>query len=132
MDASRLKKLAPFEGLAQKDLEQVARWAEQVDVPEGKALVTQGQFGYEFFAIEDGVADVVQDGERIRELGPGDFFGEIALLETERRTASVVARSPMQLVVLHRRDFKYVQRELPGVASRIEQAIRERYRTPAQ
>ena len=132
MDPARLKAVPLFASLSHKELERVAQWAEDVDVPEGKRIVGQDAFGYEFFVIEDGHAEVVQDGRQIRTLGPGDFFGEIALLEAERRTASVVARSPMQLVVLHRRDFRHMQRELPEVATKIEQAIRDRYRTPAQ
>ena len=99
-------------------------------MPEGKELTEQGRLGYEFFAIEEGSADVVQDGERIRQLGPGDFFGEIALLEGSRRTASVVATSPMTLIVMHRRDFRHMAHELPDVAERLEQAVRERLGRP--
>ena len=60
-------------------------------MPEGYELAREGQFAHEFFIIEDGAA-AVSDGERIAELGAGDFFGEIGLLETERRTATVVRR----------------------------------------
>ena len=132
MDASRLKSLPMFASLSDKEREQVARWTDQIDVKEGKQLIGQDEFGYEFFVIEDGHAEVLQDGERIALLGPGDFFGELALLETERRTASVVAQSPMKLVVMHRRDFKHMQQEMPAVAQQIERAIRERFRTPAE
>ncbi len=130
MDAARLRNVPLFASLSKSELERVARWAEQVDIPEGRQIIAQDAFGYEFFVIEDGHARVTQDGERIRLLGPGDFFGEIALLEMERRTAAVVAESPMQLVVVHRREFKQMQREMPDVAEKIEQAIRERFREP--
>jgi CRP-like cAMP-binding protein len=69
---------------------------------------------------------VTQDGERIAELGPGEFFGEIGLLETERRTASVVATTPMQLIVMFQREFKQMEKEMPAVADRIRTAIRAR------
>jgi CRP-like cAMP-binding protein len=69
---------------------------------------------------------VVQDGDKIATLGPGDFFGEIGLLETERRTASVVAASDMQLIVMFQREFKQMEREMPNVAERIRSAIRAR------
>jgi CRP-like cAMP-binding protein len=132
MDASRLRNVPLFASLSSKELERVARWADEVDVREGKQLMAQDALGYEFFVIEDGHAEVTQDGKRIRLLGPGDFFGEIALLETVRRTARVVAESPMRLVVMHRREFKQMQRELPDVAEKIEQAIRERFREPSE
>jgi CRP-like cAMP-binding protein len=129
VDLAHLKTVPLFASLSRKELEQVAQWAEEVDVREGESVVGQDAFGYEFFVIEDGHADVVQDGRQIRTLGPGDFFGEIALLESDRRTASVVARSPMRLVVLHRREFRHIQHEMPDVAAKIEEAIRERFRT---
>ena len=132
MDASRLRNVPLFASLSNKELERVARWADEVDIPEGRQLMTQDALAYEFFVIEDGHAQVIRDGERISLLGPGDFFGEIALLETGRRTAGVVAESPMQLVVMHRRDFKQMQREMPDVAEKIERAIRERFREPPE
>ena len=132
MDVARLKAVPIFAGLSDAELTHVARWTEEIDVPEGKQLIGEDAFGHEFFVIEDGHAEVLQDGESIRLLGSGDFFGEIALLESERRTATVVARSPMQLIVMHRRDFKQMEREMPAVAQKVEQAIRERFRTPAE
>ncbi len=126
MDAARLSTIPVFSRLSKREREQVARWADEVDVPAGKELTQQGRLAYEFFAIEGGSADVLQDGERIASLGPGDFFGEIALLETDRRTASVVATSPMTLVVMHSRDFRQMAREIPDVAEQLQQAIRQR------
>ena len=67
-----------------------------------------------------------KDGERIAELGPGDFFGEIGLIETERRTATVVATQPMQLIVMFQREFKQMEQAMPAVADRIRSAIRAR------
>jgi CRP/FNR family transcriptional regulator, cyclic AMP receptor protein len=69
---------------------------------------------------------VTKDGERIAELGPGDFFGEIGLLETERRTASVVASTPMRLIVMFQREFKQMEKQMPAVADRVRSAIRAR------
>jgi CRP/FNR family cyclic AMP-dependent transcriptional regulator len=126
VDASRLRSIPVFAGLSNREREQVARWADEVDVAPGKELAVQGRLAYEFFAIESGTADVVKDGERIRTLGPGDFFGEIALIQRDRRTASVVATSPMTLIVMHARDFRHMAREMPEVAQHLEQALRER------
>ena len=72
----------------------------------GKELARQGEFGQEFFVIVDGTAEVVRDDARIAELGPGDFFGEMALLEEERRTATVRAASPMRVLVMTRQNFR--------------------------
>jgi CRP-like cAMP-binding protein len=126
MDPKRLKNVSLFRGLAKKDLQHLGRWTDEVDFPEGKSLAEQGSFAYEFLVIEDGTADVIQDGKRIRTLGPGDFFGEIGLLESERRTASVVATSPMRLIVMTGRDFSAMRSEMPHIAEEINEKIEER------
>jgi CRP/FNR family transcriptional regulator, cyclic AMP receptor protein len=126
MDVSRLEGVGVFSGLSKKELERLSAWTDELSVREGEELVTEGRFAHEFFVIEDGAAEVRQGGERIGELGPGDFFGEIALLETERRTASVVATTPMTVIVMFGRDFKQMEREMPAVADRVRAAIRAR------
>jgi CRP-like cAMP-binding protein len=126
MDSTRLEGVGVFSGLSKKELGKLAQWADEVSVSAGQALATEGEFAHEFFVIEEGSADVTQDGERIAELGPGEFFGEIGLLETERRTASVVATTPMELIVMFQREFKQMEQEMPAVADRIRTAIRAR------
>ena len=126
MDATRLQGVAIFSDLTKGELERVARWTDEVSVPEGYELAREGQFAHEFFIIEDGSAAVVSDGNRIAELGAGDFFGEIGLLETERRTATVVATTPMELIVMFEREFRQMEREMPSVATRVRSAIRAR------
>src|SRR5262249_9404983 len=127
MDASRLEGVAIFSDLTKGELERVARWTDEVSVPEGYELAREGQFAHEFFIIEDGVAAVISNGDRIAELGAGDFFGEIGLLETERRTATVgVATPPMELIVMFEREFRQMEREMPSVATRVRSAIRAR------
>ena len=126
MDVKRLQGVRLFSTLSRKELERLSRWIDQVDVPEGTELTHQGAFAYEFFVIDDGAAAVRKDGELISEMGPGDFFGEIALLEADRRTATVVASTPMRLLVMHSRDFRAMEKEMPVVADRIRAAIRAR------
>jgi CRP/FNR family transcriptional regulator, cyclic AMP receptor protein len=104
----------------------VAKWADEVDLEPGKHLVEQGDFAHEFFVIEEGSAEVTVDGDRVDALGPGDFFGEIALLETERRTASVVATAPLRCIVMHARHFSSMEQTMPEVAEQIRQAMRRR------
>ncbi|HYZ11734.1 MAG TPA: cyclic nucleotide-binding domain-containing protein [Actinomycetota bacterium] len=126
MDAARLKSIPLFADLSEAEREQVARWTDEVEVAEGKHLVDEGKFAYEFFVIEDGTAAVRHGEQVIAELGPGDFFGEIALLEHVRRTASVVATSPMRAVVMFGRDFRAMENEMPKVAERVRRALEER------
>ncbi|HKZ75279.1 MAG TPA: cyclic nucleotide-binding domain-containing protein [Actinomycetota bacterium] len=126
MDAERLRSIPLFDGLSRHERQQVAKWADEVDVEQGKHLVDQGEFPHEFFVIELGSADVLIDGEHIDTLGPGDFFGEIALLEHHRRTASVVATSPLRAIVMHSRDFGAMEETMPEVAERVREAMRQR------
>jgi CRP-like cAMP-binding protein len=126
VDATRLEGVALFSGLSKKERQQLGQWTEAVSVPAGYELAKQGQFAHEFFVIEDGAAKVIQDGELLTELGPGDFFGEIGLLETQRRTASVVASTPMDLIVMFQREFMQMEKDMPLVADRVRSAIRAR------
>jgi CRP-like cAMP-binding protein len=126
VDVKRLEHVTLFSNLSKRELERLAGWTEEVSVSPGEELATEGRFAHEFFVIEDGAAEVRQNGERIGELGPGDFFGEIGLLETERRTASVVATTTMQVIVMAQREFKSMESEMPAVADRIRAAIRAR------
>jgi CRP/FNR family cyclic AMP-dependent transcriptional regulator len=126
MDPKRLRSAPLVEGLSKKEIDGLSRMMDEIDLPEGKELATEGQFAYEFFIIEEGTASVTRGGERARELGPGDFFGEIGLLESERRTASVTTSSPMTAIVMTRRDFRAMEQELPRVAQQIREKIRER------
>ena len=128
MDAERLKQLPLFADLPIKQLGRVASWADEIDLPAGKHLIEQGAFAHEFFLITEGTAEVLHDGKHLANLGPGDFFGEIALLEGHRRTASVVTTSPMRVVVMFSREFDAMDRELPEVAERIRQEMLARRR----
>ena len=129
MDPRDLKSVPLFASLRDEELRQVAQQAEDVDVGAGKQLITEGRFAYEFFAIKEGTVDVTIDGKVVRSLGPGDFFGEMALLVTDRRTASVVTTSPTRLVVLTASQFHALERQLPSVAAQIRAAIEERRAT---
>ncbi|MQB01144.1 MAG: cyclic nucleotide-binding domain-containing protein [Actinobacteria bacterium] len=126
MDPKRLRSVPLVEGLSKKEIERLSRMMDEVDLPEGKELATEGEFAYEFFIIEKGTASVTRGGRRVRELSPGDFFGEIGLLESEQRTASVVTSSPMTAIVMTGRDFRTMEEELPRVAQQIRERIRER------
>jgi len=126
MDAKRLEDVPLFQGLSRKERECVAQWADVIDLPAGYHLADQGAFAHEFFALLDGTVEVTRNGEHLVELGPGDFFGEIALVEQDRRTATVSAVTPVTAIVMHARDFDSMRTEYPTVAARIHDAVHAR------
>jgi len=126
MNQARLKEVPFFSKLKKKELELIARQADEIDVPAGKVLAKQGDLGDEFFVIEAGTAEVARDGDRVNVLGPGDFFGEIALLEDDRRNATVTAMSPMSLIVMTRSSFRAIDRAMPHVHKAVQEAIEQR------
>ncbi len=128
MDPSRLKSISLFEAVPEEDLRQIATFADEVSVEEGKHLVDEGDFSYEFMAIEDGTAEVRRGDEKVAELGPGDFFGEMGLLEKERRNATVVATSSMRLITLSGWDLRRMEKNVPEAAQRIRETMEARRR----
>ncbi len=132
MDAGHLKYVPQFRHLSRKDRKKLAQWADEVDVEEGSSLATEGEFAHEFFVIEEGSAAVSQGYQHIRDLGPGDFFGEIALLAEKRRTATVTATSSMRLIVMFKREFSSMEADVPEVAEKLHRAIKERWLSPPE
>jgi CRP/FNR family transcriptional regulator, cyclic AMP receptor protein len=130
VDEEALASVPFFSALSPAARGAVAPYAEQIDVPGGTQLTGEGAPGYLFFVIESGTAKVLQDEREVGELGGGDFFGEIALLETSERTASVIAKTPMQLVVLSEPAFKRLVETDAAAARECEAAMRERWASP--
>ncbi|MGH2746099.1 MAG: cyclic nucleotide-binding domain-containing protein [Thermoleophilaceae bacterium] len=128
MDEARLRSIPLFAGLGKKERKSVAQQADEVDVEPGRHLVREGEFAYEFFAIEDGTAEVRRGDQFLAELGPGEFFGEMGLIGNVTRNASVIATSPVTAIVLTGSAFRHIERELPAVSKQIRQAIEERCR----
>jgi CRP/FNR family transcriptional regulator, cyclic AMP receptor protein len=126
MDAGRLKSIPLFGDLSGDELEQIAPFAEEAQVEEGMELVKEGEYSYEFMAIEDGTAKVTRGGEEVAELGPGDFFGEIGLLERDLRNATVTAASPIRLITLTGWDLKRLEKSSPDAVEHIRSVIEER------
>jgi CRP/FNR family cyclic AMP-dependent transcriptional regulator len=126
MDEARLRGIPLFAGLGKKERREVAKQADEVDVEAGRHLVREGEFAYEFFAIEEGTAEVRRGEQLLGELGPGDFFGEMGLIENVTRNASVTATTPLTALVLTGSAFRYLERELPAVSKQIRRAIDER------
>ena len=126
MDASRLKSLPLFKDVPDEELAQIAGFAQEVNVEEGRELVREGDFSYEFMAIEEGEAEVTREGRHVADLGPGDFFGEMGLLEKTLRNASVTAKTPMKLVTLTGWDMKRMERHIPEAIERVRATLEER------
>jgi len=126
MHTKRLSDVHLFARLSKRDLETVSRLTDELDVEAGHVLMEEGDLGREFFVIESGRAEVTRDGARVAEMGPGDFFGEIALIEEERRTATVTAITPMVVVVLSGWDFRGLQQRLPAVHASVKDEIVKR------
>jgi CRP/FNR family transcriptional regulator, cyclic AMP receptor protein len=126
LDASRLKSIPLFEEVGDEELAQIAPFATEVSVEEGRELVREGDFSYEFMAIEEGEAEVTRGGEHVADLGPGDFFGEMGLLERTLRNATVTAKTPVRLVTLTGWDLKRVERSAPEAMERIRSVLEER------
>jgi CRP/FNR family transcriptional regulator, cyclic AMP receptor protein len=126
LDASRLKSIPLFEEVGDDELAQIAPFATEVEVEAGRELVREGDFSYEFMAIEEGEAEVTRGGEHVADLGPGDFFGEMGLLERTLRNATVTAKTPVRLVTLTGWDLKRVERSAPEAMERIRSVLEER------
>jgi cAMP-dependent protein kinase regulator len=126
LDPSRLKKIPLFEKFSDEELRQIAPFAEETSAEPGSVLVREGDYSYQFVAIEDGTARVVRHGETVAELGPGDFFGEIGLLEKSLRTATVEATSPMRLITLTGWDMARVEKAMPEAIEQLHKTIEER------
>jgi CRP/FNR family cyclic AMP-dependent transcriptional regulator len=120
-----------FAGLSRDELRQLAKATEDMEVEEGKALTREGATGSEFFVIVDGEVTVTKDGAEIRSLGPGDFFGEIALLEDRPRTATVTAKTPLRFFVLTRQSFRSLLAKQPELEGKVVSALQDRLRTTA-
>lgn len=121
-----LKGAPLFADLSRKELADLARVTEDLEVPAGEVLCKEGDTGREFFVIVEGETEVTSNGKRVAQRGGGDFVGEIALLEDTSRTATVTAKTPLRLFVLTREDFRSLVRENPKVERKVMQALARR------
>jgi CRP-like cAMP-binding protein len=126
MDPSRIEQIPLFAELTAEERAEVAACLREVTVDAGATLATQGEHAYELFVIESGDAEVRKDGEVVRTLAAGDVFGEIGLLATGTRTASVVSTSPMRLVAMFSREFRQLERRVPSLARSLRTTMAER------
>jgi CRP-like cAMP-binding protein len=126
MNQARLKDVPFFSSMSEQDLAAVAQQTDEISVAAGNVLAREGDLGDEFFVIASGTAEVTRGGTPVAKLGPGDFFGEIALIREERRTATVTATSPMVLIVMTGSSFRSLDRSTPEVRETVSRALAER------
>jgi CRP-like cAMP-binding protein len=126
LDVGRLKSIPLFEDVPEDELAQIAGFAQEVHVEAGRELVREGDFSYEFMVIEEGEAEVTRHGEHVNDLGPGDFFGEMGLLEKTLRNATVSAKTDMKLVTLTGWDLKRMERHIPEAIERVRETLEAR------
>ncbi|HUV09838.1 MAG TPA: cyclic nucleotide-binding domain-containing protein [Acidimicrobiia bacterium] len=122
----RLAQVPLFAGLSKKELVAVSSLATRLDLTAGKELTKQGETGNEFVIILDGEVNVVIDGNVVATRGPGDYFGEIALLSERPRTATVVAKTAVAIEVIGRREFRGLVDDQPAIEAQLRAVMAER------
>jgi CRP-like cAMP-binding protein len=121
-----IRKVPLFARCSRAELKEIAMLADEIDLHEGKEMTRQGSPGREFFVLLKGSADVTKDDRKVNTLGPGDFFGEIALVSHEPRTATVIATSPVRALVITDRSFRRLLDDAPRVQDKVMEAMAER------
>jgi CRP-like cAMP-binding protein len=121
-----IKKTPLFSRLSKRALEDVARIADEIDLPAGQVMAKEGDRGREFFVLIEGEADVTKGDRSINTMNEGDFFGEIALVTKMPRTASVTATTDVRVLVITERDFGALLKRSPEVGRGVAEALAER------
>ena len=121
-----IKGVPLFKSAKKGELEQIASIADEIDLPAGKAIITEGDTGREFIVLIDGTADVERGGKKIDEIGPGDFVGEIALISKTPRNATVTTTSPVRALVITDRAFRKLLDDSPEIQIGVLLALAER------
>lgn len=117
-----------FSACSASQLRTIRRAVEEVEVPAGRVLVEEGSVGREFFFILEGTAAVRTKGRRVTTLGPGQYFGELALLDRKPRSATVTSETPMRLLVLDQRRFNGLLDSVPALSHKLLVAMAQRLR----
>ena len=121
-----IKGVPLFSAASKQELAEIASLADEIDLPEGKVLIREGDSGREFFVLIEGTADVERAGKKVASIGAGDFFGEISLITKLPRTASVTTVSPLRALVITDRAFRQLLDHSPEIAVGVLTALAER------
>ena len=126
-----LKNVPLFAGCSKSELQRIASLADELDLADGATLIREGERGREFIVVASGTVRVTRSGKELRELGAGDFIGEIALVADVPRTATVTATSPVRLLVVTDRAFRGLLEQMPSIAKKVLQSLGERLHADA-
>lgn len=126
IDPASLKDVPLFADLSRRVRKTVARHTDEVELDTGTEIVSEGALAYELFVIVDGTADVSEGGTKIGEMGPGDVVGEIGVLKTHKRTATVTATTPVRALVMYGPELTALSETMPEVFAELELLIEER------
>ena len=121
-----IKSIPIFSHCSRKELDALSKEFDEIDVPAGRVLTTQGEPGREFVVLVQGTAEVTKDGRRVNMLAAGDFLGEIALLSGGPRTATVTTTSDADLLILNSRSFARLTKEVPSLQTSVLRALSDR------
>lgn len=131
MRIAHLRSVPMFQTCTDKELLQVARLAEQIDVPAGEVLVREGRLGHEFYVVAAGKAEVAHGDTVVAVLGPGDYFGELALLDPQPRTATVTMVEAGEVLEISQREFWSLLRDVPALPLKLLQGMARRLHAEA-
>ena len=121
-----IKGVPLFSSASKQELGEIASIADEIDLPEGKVLIKEGDTGREFFVLIDGTAEVARAGKKVASIGPGDFFGEIALISKTPRNATITTTSPVRALVITDRAFRQLLDHSPQIQIAVLSALAER------
>ena len=121
-----IKGVPLFASASKQELGEIASIADEIDLPEGKVLIKEGDTGREFFVLIEGTAEVARGGKKVASIGPGDFFGEIALISRTPRNATITTTSPVRALVITDRAFRQLLDHSPQIQIGVLSALAER------
>ena len=131
MDVKRLQSLPLFQGVADDELEKIAGRFESAEMLAGSSLVKQDDFAYKFFIVLEGQAEVYRDFDHVADIGPGEFFGEMGVIDKDKRNARVTAKTRVDIAWMMPWDFDTMRAENPEICERIDEVCADRAATNA-
>lgn len=121
-----LRQVPLFAGCSKRELGEIATLADELSLPAGKTLIEEGRQGHEFFVLVDGEVEVRRKGRKVTSLGSGSFFGEMALVSSRPRNATVTAAGPVRVLVVHEQAFRRLLRDSPSIQLKVLQTLADR------
>jgi CRP-like cAMP-binding protein len=121
-----LRQVPLFSACSKRELSEISMLADELGLPEGSTMIEEGRLGHEFFVLVDGEAEVRRKGKRVKVLGGGSFFGEMALVSSRPRNSTVKAVGPVRVLVVHEQAFRRLLHDSPGIQLKVLQTLADR------